>query len=416
MSQKHKESKEQPEKEGFFSRKIYPLLEVATRTELENSLRQIWARGPEKANYKKAVLLTVTTTNKCSLKCGHCFEEAGPEGRDFLDTGRVERLAEESVDLLKDYDDNSIRITGGDPILHLDIFRIVNAFSKRLKELKCSELDVETNGWWATDNIKTRDIVMGLKDSGATLLSMTVDYWHRKQRKFPNYEHFERIDKVAKIVGLNFRMISVGMPSAATDKDDKEDGLFIPEVTPIGRGRSLPEEYWGYHLTCRAAGCRLIPPTQAIVVGPRLQHDEITIGPNGNVYACNSGKAFKDASLAIGNIYDNSLPDIVKKQDNFILKILREKGLRALTAAKGLSLRQHWEMYDKFSPCGLCHEMLRNHGKEITKRLKGDYSSIQKILSKEKLATRLATHAIMMFGKKRVLDRIPKIFSGGSPF
>jgi len=173
---------------GIFKKKIEPLLDGLTRSvmdsalikaQLEHELLSDWKRAGYDKNEKR-VLLTVTVTNRCTLRCGHCFEEAGPEKNDFLDAARVDGLAEESIELFKGYTGGELRITGGDPFLHSDIFKIIKSFSNRKEKIGYSTLDVETNGWWAVDNAKTADMVMKLKGSGATLLSMTIDNWHRK--------------------------------------------------------------------------------------------------------------------------------------------------------------------------------------------------------------------------------------------
>ena len=401
---------------GIFKRKIEPLLDKLTRSvvdstivkaQIEDELLSGWKKVLF-SQHEKGMLLTITTTNKCTLKCNHCFEEAGPENNLFLDKNRIDKLAEESIDLFKQYSSKEIRITGGDPLLHPDIYQIIDSFSRRKNLLGYSTLDIETNGWWATDNIKTGDIVMKLKESGATLLSMTVDYWHKKGRVFPNDEHFDRIEKASEIVGLEFRHINVSFPLAIKGEDD-----FIPEVTPIGRGRKLPEKYWGSHMSCRARGCRLTPPTQAIAPG-YSPIDEITIGSNGNVYPCNSGKEFEHASLALGNIYEKPLADIVK-EENKIVETIRERGLRALTKTVGLSLWGHWKMYDKFSPCGLCHEMLRKNGKEITERLQKNQKSIYQKLNLESKKLRIISLPIVLIFRKKIVEYLPKILRGSLP-
>ncbi|MFH1364600.1 MAG: SPASM domain-containing protein, partial [Candidatus Aenigmatarchaeota archaeon] len=114
------------------------------------------------------------------------------------------------------------------------------------------------------------------------------------------------------------------------------------------------------------------PPTQAEVFGRWVQYEEITIGPNGNVYFCNSGKQFQHATLAIGNIYEESLDHIVNNNHNPLVRILRKKGVRGLANClkRRIPMRKYWHLYDKFGPCGLCHNLLRNHGKEIMERIK----------------------------------------------
>ena len=401
---------------GIFKKNIEPLLDGLTRSvmgsplikaQLEHEMLSGWKKAGYEKN-AKSVLLTITVTNRCTLRCGHCFEEAGPEKNDFLDAARMDRLAEESIGLFKGYTGGELRITGGDPFLHPDIFKIIKSFSSRKEKIGYSTLDVETNGWWASDGGKTSDVVLNLKKAGATLLSMTRDNWHKRGNEFQNDEHFGRIDKCSKIVGLEFRPISVAFPVEV-------NGELVPQATPIGRGRELPEEYWGDHWQCNSRGCRLTPPTQAIAPG-YAHRDEITIGPGGNVYPCNSGKAFEHASLALGNIYEKPLNEIVKAE-NSIVKMIKDRGLRSLTKIIGMSVKEHWKMYGKFSPCGLCHEMLRKHGKEITERLQKDQKGIHRELNKEIRALGIINTPVAWIFGRRIIERMPKILrmSNGNP-
>ncbi len=196
---------------------------------------------------------------------------------------------------------------------------------------------------------------------------MTTDYWHNKQKKFDNEEHRNRIYTISKELGFKFRDISLGIPNFELETPEEE--LFPPpEVTPIGRARELDEKYWGkFHMACKLDGCRLNPPTLIKLKGKYTHLDEITISPNGNVYPCNSGKEFKDATLSLGNIYEDSLKEILAEQKNNIVNLIKKKGLRILTKKAGLSLKEHWQLYDKMTPCGLCHEMLREYGKKVNK-------------------------------------------------
>ncbi|MDI6722936.1 MAG: radical SAM protein [Candidatus Aenigmarchaeota archaeon] len=325
--------------------------------------------------YERDLLFTLVTTDKCTLRCEHCFEESGPENNTFLDISRMERLAEESVDVFANYQKpREIRITGGDPFLHPNLRQIIEAFSSRRDSLGYDTLDIETNGWWASDEGKAEKYVKMAKEAGATLLSMTTDYFHCKQGKFDIYAHFDRMNQAAKGQGLEFRNINTGMCLSDDEGIEREREkhteccLVIPEVTPIGRGRQLPEKYWeGFH-TCNEIGCRLSPPILAKVLGRYVHTDEITVQANGNVYPCNSGKEFEHVTLSLGNIYEKPLTEILATQ-NPTVRLIREKGLRGLSKAAGIPLRQHWEMYYKLTPCGLCHEILREYGERLAERL-----------------------------------------------
>ena len=342
---------------------------------IDSFRRYAWKRIP----YESSLLYTLVITDKCTLRCEHCFEEAGPENNTFLDAYRVDELAGESIDVFKGYlEPKLIRITGGDPFLHPELYNIIEAFSKRKDSLNYDSVEVETNGWWATSDRATEGYVRMLKEAGVDILSMTVDYYHCKQGKFDIYEHSDRIETVSKEQELPFRNINVGMLFSDDEEIKAEEEKHaeccqaniwgLPEVTPIGRARSLPEKYWGEHAFCTAENCRLAPPTLAKVVG-YIHMDEITIGVNGNVYPCNSGKQFEHVSLSLGNIYENPMPGILEHQNNPVVQLIRDKGLSGLSKLAGIPLSEHWKMYYKFSPCGLCHEILREHGDTIAERL-----------------------------------------------
>lgn len=350
---------------------IYDGNRNAIKSEILDTLRRArWKKIP----YSRALLFTLVITDNCTLRCEHCCEEAGPEKNTFLDSHVIDELAKEADNFFESYPHREIRITGGDPFLHPDIYQIIKSFTKRRDVLSYNVLDVETNGWWATDNETTKKHVRMLKRSGVDLLSMTVDYYHCKQGKFNIYEHADRIENTARKEDLQFRHIKSGTNFSKDEEIKREeekhaeccnshmDGL--PLVTPIGRGRLLHEKYWGDHTECIAKGCRLNPPTLFKVKGVYLHRDELTIGANGNVYPCNSGKEFEHVTLSIGNIYDDTPP-----VHNPIVELIQEKGLRGLSREAGISLREHWKMYYKMSPCGWCHEILREHGKTLAEKL-----------------------------------------------
>jgi MoaA/NifB/PqqE/SkfB family radical SAM enzyme len=347
------------------------------RTWLQNALAERRAMRNWPKGYSRDVILTIEITDKCTLRCDHCFAEAGPENNTFIDAARVEGIARECEEIFPRYGERLIRITGGDPFLHPQMFEIIESFSGRKEKLGYYSLEVETNGWWARDAKTAAAYVARLKESRVDLLSMTMDYLHCKQGVFDIHEHFRTIERESDRAGLRFRDILAGggshHPDEKTARELAEHRKTckachgLPHVTPIGRAREMPEENWGsYELSgCCTRGCRLTPPTFISEVGDKYVHmDELTIGPNGNVYPCNSGKQFEHASLAMGNVYESPLRAIVENPDNELIDLLRTEGLRALTRRAGLSPRQHWALYWKMTPCGLCHEVLRTRGKE----------------------------------------------------
>jgi MoaA/NifB/PqqE/SkfB family radical SAM enzyme len=344
------------------------------------------SRLRNKQRYSKDLLLTMVLTDKCTLRCRHCFEEAGPEKNNFLEAPRLYENKGDIVGLIGRYPEeySSIRITGGDPFLHPELYEIVSFFSGLKDETGYYSLEVETNGWWATDEASSRNNVKKLKASGVDILSMTADYFHCEQGVFPIERHFERIKKSALYEGLGFRAIN-NPPLLFKGRYSNVDAEFekhretcnrcegIPVSTPIGRARELPKQYWGQiedHFVCLSEGCRLNIPTIAAPGKVYIRTDEITVGPTGNVYPCNSGKEFEHATLSLGNLKEGSLLEVIDSPENPILDMIRKKGLRGIGSAAGLSRKDYWRLYFERTPCGLCHYLLDELGEEISKRAK----------------------------------------------
>lgn len=333
--------------------------EALERFEEEKEHQEWWAeyRKHEDQLFSKHMLLTLEITHKCYLKCRHCFAESSSEKNDFLDAELIERLAENSVDIFFRYDGGNIRITGGDPFLHPQLFDIVKSFSSRNDRSK-AHIDVETSGGWAVSDEITRKIVGKSKNAGVGLISMTNDGYHREQKVFDNSEYFMRIDRICKEEGMKFRGILVNLPVDGT-LSVKDGGLdFLSLVTPIGRARNLPENYWSG--TLHQNECRLRPWDYCF---------DPTIDPYGNVYLCASGKCFDRINLSVGNLHDNSITEILGNTNSPIIELLRGEDVRGLSGLVGLSLVEHYELLDKMGPCGLCHEMLREYGCQISERL-----------------------------------------------
>ena len=329
-------------------------------------------------NYDQRILLTLVTTDKCTLRCDHCFEEAGPEKNTFLDAKIVDGIAKESEEIFGNYKTALIRITGGDAFLHPQLNSIIGSFTRRRDSLGYDFLDVETNGWWATDDEMAWSYIIDMKKLGIDMLSMTIDYFHCKQGIFDIDDHYDRINKISREENVPFRNINTGFGFWDGEAEEKLEehrktckkcgpgGLL---VSPVGRARDLPECYWGGLHTCIAEGCRLVPPTFMGFYGTPFHTEEVTIKQDGNVYLCNSGRDFENVSLSVGNVYDNSLTDILENPDNKIVSMIKKGGLRTLSKRAGIPIDEHWKLYGKMTPCGMCHEMLREYGKEISERL-----------------------------------------------
>lgn len=65
--------------------------------------------------------LTISLTNRCNLKCIHCFKKCSVEGQDFLPFDKLMS----TLKFLKDKS-ISVQLTGGEPMLHPDFYEILD--------------------------------------------------------------------------------------------------------------------------------------------------------------------------------------------------------------------------------------------------------------------------------------------------
>lgn len=100
----------------------------------------------------------------CNLKCNYCDTRYGCEGNNY----KV-RSVQEIVDEVKQWEVESVTITGGEPLIHPGI--------KSLVEALLAEgywVNIETNG--TVDVCEFRSSIYGNKESGVSKLFFTVDY------------------------------------------------------------------------------------------------------------------------------------------------------------------------------------------------------------------------------------------------
>lgn len=322
----------------------------------------------------KGQLVTLVLTNKCTLKCKHCFEDAGPDKNDYMSEKAIDNVIEGLKALDKrdpfKYESRIIRFTGGSPELHPRLFYFAEKFKKLKRKLKISYIELESNGWWAIDNEGTKEFIKRLGKSGIGLVSVTTDDFHKESAtsddpyfngcvQFNIYEHARRIEEICdKYPGITYKDIVTMMPF--TEAFSENDLTYDDGANPIGRGRfDLEPKYWAPNADPRS--CKLY-----------IEHakddpmDVIHVQPNGEVFFCESGKQIKDYSLGIGNIGEISLEEMIENRfNNRVFRIITEEGIVGLANRVGMSKKEMQDMYDKFGLCGMCHEILRNYDLKI---------------------------------------------------
>jgi pyruvate-formate lyase-activating enzyme len=290
--------------------------------------------------------LAIMLTNKCTAFCPHCATCSSPKDRSLLEQERVYSLIDEACQLSKKQKRFSISFTGGEPFLYFD--QLVQAVN--YAHLKGAMVSVVTNGFWATSKEDTRDRLNRLKNAGLSLIALSCDLFHSQYVPFAN---IRRVIIETKEYGINIALkntIIKGSPRAGDIFKELEDiiidrSISIDEIRclPLGRGRNIPSKDFIYD--------EVIPDQRCHGIG------DFTITSHGDLYPC----CVPDwpALLCLGNIYQNSLPELMEKAYNSsLLGILVRKGpsyfVPFLEKAGFDFSQKHY-----INSCHLCNETLK---------------------------------------------------------
>ena len=108
------------------------------------------------------MIVSWMTTNKCNLKCSHCYQDAGPAKEEELTTEEGKRL----IDQIAKAGFKVMIFSGGEPLLRPDIYELVaHAASRGLRPV------FGTNGM-----LITKEVAQKLKDSGALGKEMAIRF------------------------------------------------------------------------------------------------------------------------------------------------------------------------------------------------------------------------------------------------
>ena len=110
-------------------------------------------------------------TNRCSARCGHCFEDSSPEENGVISLELFEQFLDEFT---KRWDLKGLGITGGEPMLYPDhVHAIVEMGVSR-----GAKPTLLTNAFWATSQSYAKEKVQGLAEAGVNLFWISTDYFH----------------------------------------------------------------------------------------------------------------------------------------------------------------------------------------------------------------------------------------------
>lgn len=138
---------------------------------VENIEIKSWL-SPENQLYSKhrsqTVLTNVMLTNRCNLRCGYCFMNAGAAGYIYEPSLEQLRKIMKQVRDEKPVPSKAIQLTGGEPTIREDLFEII----KMAKDLGFTHVQLNTNGIKLADSL---DYCKKIKEAGVATIYLSFD-------------------------------------------------------------------------------------------------------------------------------------------------------------------------------------------------------------------------------------------------
>ncbi|MBL1351744.1 MAG: radical SAM protein [Zetaproteobacteria bacterium] len=240
-------------------------------------------------------MVFIELTSQCNERCLHCYAESSPERQEFLSFDEIYLSLQQIRELGRPF----IQFTGGDPLIHRDLIRLVQA----AHQLDFQGIEIYTNGLLLTDK----------------LLAQLQPY--QPQLSFSVYADCAEIhDAITRVQG-SWKRTLAAMQRAIDQGFEVRVGVVIMQenaehiaelphfletkfglspahirfdpVNTVGRGSTtfLPE-----HIN--------IQSSHAIAQG-ESRRGKLCIASNGDVYPCIFSR-----KLRLGNIREQSLPQI----------------------------------------------------------------------------------------------------------
>jgi len=290
-------------------------------------------------------------TYHCQASCAHCIIRAGPDRHEEMNPEDVRNWIRQIASYRNHYV-WVLSLTGGEPFSNLKLLREVMEFAAECEFY----VSVVTNGFWATQREKAKQLLQGLPR--ICFLSISTDLYHQK------YVPFERVRNAI------WAIQECGIPYYVTIVTENKDGAEYQQVHneilkltgpenirtgitfPVGRAAQMASQL-GYKLSDA-------PPKEACQAA-----SSPCIFPDGRVYGC-IGPLIDlqhQHPLLLGNLRETSLAEIFDRSEtSVVLHALRLWGpnrLISMLQEAGLSDHLPTE-YIEGSVCNACYGLLSN--------------------------------------------------------
>lgn len=261
-------------------------------------------------NFEKPSRMIIELTDRCNLKCIHCFANKKDNDLDYKEWVKIiQKSIDEGI--------SSISITGGEPLLYPSFFKIFNNI-----DCKDSKITLDTNGTFVTkENIKDlyqnfkliRVSIYGYKDADCLKITKNKLFKYKTvlnaikllsendvkiQVNIPLFnENISYLDKIIDDI-LNFNIYEIVLiPILNIGKAKDMDNIPSEELA-----KDIFEKYRN-KVTCKY---RLFKWAEG---------KHFLVRANGNVYLHPFYINGEETDFYLGNIIENSVDELWKKVD-----------------------------------------------------------------------------------------------------
>jgi MoaA/NifB/PqqE/SkfB family radical SAM enzyme len=288
-------------------------------------------------------------TYHCQASCAHCILRAGPDRHEEVSLEDARNWIHQIAAYRNGYV-YVLSLTGGEPFSNLKLLRAVMEIAAEKKLY----ISVVTNGFWATERDKAKQLLQSLPE--ICFLSISTDLYHQK---FVPFENVKNVIWAANECDIPYYVSVVTENKADPEYQQLHTELLKivdPEnirtgiTFPVGRAADIKDDLQ-YSLSSEPC-----PEVCQAAASP-------CIFPDGRVYGC-IGPLFtlqEQQPLYLGNLREHSVAEIFDRSEtNAILHALRLWG-----PARLLSLLREGGMSDHLptvfvsgSNCQACHTIL----------------------------------------------------------
>jgi radical SAM protein with 4Fe4S-binding SPASM domain len=296
-------------------------------------------------------------TNKCNLRCSHCYQERYTDEID-LSLNELKEIADKIFSTMaKWHKKGDISITGGEPFIKKELFPLLNYLNE---SDKISRLDVLCNGIFITDEIASKLKKITKLNNVQISLDGTTPEIHDQIRGLGTFEKALRGIRILVSHGIDVKVmftlqrLNMGEIPGLIDLAIKEkiSGLTIERMVPTGSGKDKknailkPDELreifqyisdrsdieyknsnklrilkyrplWINLDPCRAKSDAQTPPHEELGAICSIGYDGLCIMPDASILAC------RRLPIPIGNLKNASIEKIW--HESVLLRQIRDK-------------------------------------------------------------------------------------------